>query len=82
VEEKIYLAHIPNHGLSLREITWGTQAGQEWRGRNGEAGTEAEAMEEWCLHLYPMACSACHTSRPRTTHPVVVLPTLCRVYPR
>jgi hypothetical protein len=54
------------HDQKALFIIKGSQVRNSKQGRNLEAGTDAEAMEEYCL----LACSACFFIEPRggTTH--------------
>lgn len=52
---------LSSYSPSCKKAKTGTQA------RNLDAETEAEAMEEHCYWLLPMACSACLTIQSRTT---------------
>jgi hypothetical protein len=55
-----------DHSLSLKEFRTGTE------GRNIEAGTEPESLEEYSL----LACSVCFMIHPRTICPETLLSTV------
>lgn len=60
-EERAYLASMPRHRLSVREV-W---AGAHGRGLN--AGTEAEAIEEGCATQF-LSYTQDHLPRRATVH--------------
>jgi hypothetical protein len=72
-EERVYSAYISIRCSSPKEVRTGTH-----KGRNSEAGVDAEAMEEYCLltGLLPLACSACFYIEARATSPGMAPPTV------
>ena len=57
----IGLSLLPHYCSSLKDIRTGTQTGQEPRGRGHG--------QELLTGLFPMACSACFLTEPRTASP-------------
>jgi hypothetical protein len=62
-EERVYFTYTST-SPSIIHRSWGRNSG-----RNLEAGTKSEAMEEFCL----LACSACFLIGPRTTGGIITM---------
>ena len=77
-EDRDYWLLLPGHSSSLEEVRKGTQ-----KGKNLEAGADAEAMEGCCLlACFPwFACSACFPTEPGTSSPCMVPPLMVWVLP-